>query len=167
MKPRIIAACAAVAIAAFAAGAALRPSQAPEARFNTLAGEHFSTSDLRGKVVLVNFWATWCEPCVAEMPALQALRDALAPNGFEVLGVNFQEGPTRIDAFVRKTGISFPVVRDTDGAVVRAWNARVFPSSFVVDREGRVRYVMVGEGDWTSPTLVSTIRSLLGPQPAR
>ena len=75
----------------------------------------------------MNFWATWCEPCVAEMPALQALRDALAPNGFEVLGVNFQEGPTRIDAFVRKAGISFPVVRDTDGAVVRAGNARVFP----------------------------------------
>jgi peroxiredoxin len=98
------------------------------------------------------------------MPALQALRDALAPNGFEVLGVNFQEGPTRIDAFVRKAGISFPVVRDTDG-VVRSWNARVFPSSFVVEPRGHVRYVMVGEGDWTSPTLVSTIRSLLGPQP--
>jgi peroxiredoxin len=141
--------------------------QAPALELLRVDGTPLSLHSLRGKVVLVNFWATWCEPCIAEMPALQALRDALAPTGFEVLGVNFQEGPTRIDAFVRKNGISFPVVRDTDGAVVRAWNARVFPSSFVVDREGRIRYVMVGEGDWTSPTLVSTIRSLLGPQSAR
>jgi peroxiredoxin len=127
-------------------------------------GEPLSLASLRGKVVLVNFWATWCEPCIAEMPSLQALRDQLAWRGFEVLGVNYQEGPARIDSFVRKAGIVFPIVRDTDGAAARAWNARVFPTSFLVDRSGRVRYALVGEADWTSQELLSTIDALLVPQ---
>ena len=127
-------------------------------------GEPLSLASLRGKVVLVNFWATWCEPCVAEMPSLQTLRDELAWRGFEVLGVNYQEGPARIETFVRRTGIAFPIVRDTDGAAARAWNARVFPSSFLVDRSGRVRYALVGEADWTSPILLSTIDALLEPR---
>ena len=126
-----------------------------------------SLRELRGKVVLVNFWATWCEPCIAEMPSLQSLRDRLGVESFEVLGVNYQEGPARINAFVQKAGVTFPIVRDTDGAVARAWGARVFPSTYVLDRAGQIRYVLVGEADWTSPTLVSTIRSLLGPLPPR
>lgn len=130
-------------------------------------GSPFALHQLRGKVVLVNFWATWCEPCVAEMPSLQRLRERLGTERFEVLGVNFREGPARIDAFVKKAGIAFPVVRDTDGAVARAWGARVFPSSYVVDPEGRIRYVLTGEADWTRAELVSTIAALLGPLPTR
>ena len=96
-----------------------------------------SLAKLRGKVVLVNFWATWCEPCVAEMPALQRLRDRLVP-GLEVLGVNFREGPARIKPFIEKSGISFPIVRDTDGAVTKAWGVRMYPTSYLVDRAGGV-----------------------------
>jgi thiol-disulfide isomerase/thioredoxin len=99
-------------------------------------GAPFSLSQLRGKVVLVNFWATWCEPCLAEMPSLQSLRNLLGSERFEVLGVNYQEGPARIEAFTRTSGVTFPLVRDTDGSVARAWGARVFPSSFIVDRDG-------------------------------
>jgi thiol-disulfide isomerase/thioredoxin len=153
------------------AGNALVPWSGPE---NSLPidllrtdGSPFALRDLRGKVVLVNFWASWCEPCIAEMPSLQRLRERLGAERFEVLAVNFREGPARIDAFVKKAGIAFPVVRDTDGAVARAWGARVFPSSYLVDREGRIRYVLTGEVDWTSPELVSTITALLGPPPAR
>jgi thiol-disulfide isomerase/thioredoxin len=124
-------------------------------------GAPLTLTDLRGKVVLVNFWATWCAPCVAEMPSLQRLRDMLGADGFEVLGVNLREGPARIDAFTQQTGVRFPIVRDTDGAVARAWGARIFPSSYVIDRTGRVRYVLAGEADWTSPALVATIRALL------
>ena len=126
-------------------------------------GSPLSLGDLRGKVVLVNFWATWCEPCIAEMPSLQALRQRLGPKDFEVLAVNYQEGPARIQSFVAKTGVTLPIVRDTDGAVARAWNVRVFPSSFLVDRSGRIRYVLVGDADWTGPDLLSTIGALLGP----
>lgn len=139
------------------------PAAAPPIDLLLADGRPFEWSALRGKVVLVNFWATWCEPCVAEMPSLQRLRESLGPERFEVVGVNFKEGPARIEAFARKTGVRFPIVRDTDGAVTRAWNAPVFPSSFVVDRDGGIRYVLLGEAEWTSASLVSTIRALLGP----
>ena len=83
----------------------------------------------------MNFWATWCEPCVTEMPSLQRVRDQFAPR-FEVLGVNYQEGPARIKAFIDRSGITFPIVRDTDGAVAKAWGARIFPASYLVDEAG-------------------------------
>ena len=136
------------------------PPAAPPIELFTADGSAFSFASLRGKVVLVNFWATWCEPCVTEMPSLQALRDRLAPH-LEVLGVIYQEGPGRIKAFVQKQGLSFPIVRDTDGAVAKAWGARIFPASYVVDRAGNVRHVLVGGADWTSAPLLSTIHALL------
>src|SRR5215203_1604177 len=119
-------------------------------------GSPLSLSQLRGKVVLVNFWATWCEPCIAEMPAIQQLRDRLATEGFEVLAVNYQEGPPRISAFKEKMKLTLPIVRDTDGSVARRWGARVFPASYLVDRNGTIRYSIGGAADWTSPTIVST-----------
>jgi thiol-disulfide isomerase/thioredoxin len=136
------------------------PPAAPPIDLYTPGGEPFTLASLRGKVVLVNFWATWCEPCVTEMPSLQRVRDQLAPR-FEVLGVNYQEGPARIKAFIDKSGITFPVVRDTDGAVAKAWGARIFPASYLVDRAGHVKHVLIGGADWTGPQLVSTIRALL------
>jgi thiol-disulfide isomerase/thioredoxin len=135
------------------------PAAAPPIDLYTPGGDPFTLSSLLGKVVLVNFWATWCEPCVTEMPSLQQARDQLVP-GFEVLGVNYQEGPARIKAFIDKSGITFPIVRDTDGAVAKAWGARIFPASYLVDRAGRVKHVLIGGADWTSPKLVSTIRAL-------
>jgi peroxiredoxin len=141
--------------------------QAPAIDLLRTDGTPLSLAELRGKVVLVNFWATWCEPCVTEMPALQRLRESLGRQGLEVLAVNYMEGPARIDAFVQKMGLGLPVVRDTDGSVAKAWGARIFPSSFVVDRSGRIRYVLTGEAEWTSPAVVSTIRELLEPQHIR
>lgn len=137
------------------------PQTTPPLELLSPAGKPLSLAQLRGKVVLVNFWATWCEPCVAEMPALQRLRQQLAPDGFEVLGVNYQEGPARIGPFVEKLAIRFPIVRDDDGAAARAWDARVFPASFLIDRAGRRRYFCLGEVDWTSPALINTIRALI------
>lgn len=136
------------------------PPAAPAIELFTPEGTTFTLASLRGKVVLVNFWATWCEPCVTEMPSLQRLRDRYAPR-LEVLGVNYQEGPARIKAFIAKSGISFPIVRDTDGAVAKAWGARIFPASYVVDRAGDVKHVLIGGADWTSPAPVSTIEKLL------
>ena len=157
------AACAAVAPAGHASAVLTAwkgPPEAPALDLLTPDGTRLPLASLRGKVVLVNFWATWCEPCVTEMPSLQRLRDQLSPR-FEVLGVNFKEGPARIRAFVEKAGITFPIVRDTDGAAAKAWGARIFPASYVVDREGRVKHVLIGGADWTSPPLTSTITTLL------
>jgi peroxiredoxin len=138
---------------------------APAIDLMTTDGRPLSLQALRGKVVLVNFWATWCEPCIREMPSLQQLRDQFHTEGFEILAVNYQEGPARINSFVEKLQLSLPVVRDTDGSVARAWGARIFPANYLVDRAGNIRHSMTGAADWTSPSLVSTIRALLMAQP--
>ena len=140
---------------------------APPVELLTPEGAPFSLKQLRGKVVLVNFWATWCEPCITEMPSLQRLRNELAADGFEVLAVNYQEGPARINGFIQKMKLTLPVVRDTDGSVARSWGARVFPASYLVDRDGNIRHSVIGAADWTSPKMVSTIRTLLAAQPSR
>ena len=138
---------------------------APPIELLTVEGVPFSLAQLRGKVVLVNFWATWCEPCVTEMPALQQLRDRLGERGFEVLAVNYQEGPARIGEFVKKSNLSLPVVRDTDGSVAKQWGARVFPASFLVDRAGNIQFAVSGEADWTSAGTLRTIEQLLAAAP--
>ncbi|MEW5881095.1 MAG: TlpA disulfide reductase family protein [Pseudomonadota bacterium] len=134
---------------------------APPIALNTLDGVPLALSDLRGKVVVVNFWATWCEPCVEEMPSMQRLREKLRGEPFEILGVNYQEGAPRIRAFLQKVPVDFPIVRDTDGGVARAWNARVFPSSYVIDADGRIRYALVGSIDWSAPAVEKTLRELM------
>jgi len=140
---------------------------APPIALLGIDGAPVSLQQFLGKVVLVNFWATWCEPCITEMPSMQQLRDRLAAEGFEVLAVNYQEGPARISTFMQKMNLSFPVVRDTDGSVARQWGARVFPASYLIDRSGHIRYAISGDADWTSASLVSTIRTLLAAQPSR
>jgi len=137
------------------------PAAAPEIELRTIDGLPFNLAELGGKVVLVNFWATWCEPCVEEMPSLQRLRDKLGPARFEVLAVNYQEGEPRIRTFLQKVPLSFPIVRDTDGGVARAWKVRIFPTTFVVDAEQKVRFSLVGSIDWSTPETERRIRAVL------
>ncbi len=136
------------------------PPAAPPIDLYTADGSRLTLETLRGKAVLVNFWATWCEPCVREMPSLQRLRDQLQPK-LEVLGVNFKERPGKIKAFVDKASIRFPIVLDTDGAVAKAWGARIFPTTYVVDPTGIIRRDLVGGADWTSLTVANAVKSFL------
>ncbi len=110
--------------------------------------------------MIVNFWATWCEPCVAEMPSLQRLRDRMAPAGLEVIAVNLQENAARIQPYVERLGITFPVVRDHDGSVRAAWGVGVFPTSFVVGPDRRIAWWVKGEIDWDDARVESRLRSL-------
>ena len=139
---------------------------APPIELRSLDGQPLALAQFRGRVVVVNFWATWCEPCIEEMPSLQRLGEDLAGEAFEILAVNYQEGEPRIRAFLNKVPLTFPILRDTDGGVARAWKVRIFPSSFVVDPDGRIRYVLVGSLDWTAPEIRKTLRSLLRSAPA-
>jgi thiol-disulfide isomerase/thioredoxin len=134
---------------------------APPIEVKTLDGKPFQLQELRGKVVLVNFWATWCKPCVEEMPSIQKLRTQLRNAPFEVVAVNHQEGETRIRGFLEKVPLDATIVRDHDGGVAKDWKARVFPSSYLVDPEGKIRYVVAGAADWSAPALVKTVQSLL------
>ena len=126
------------------------------------AGKAHDLAAYRGKVVLVNFWATWCAPCREEMPSMQALRQRLAGKPFEVLAVNLMESEEKIAAFRESELIDLPVLMDRDGAAAKRWKVRMLPISFIVDRRGAIRYQLVGEANWTGPTVISAIDRLLG-----
>ena len=98
---------------------------------------------------------------------MQRLRERLARRPFEILGVNHQEGRPRIRAFLDKVPVDFPIVRDTDGGVARAWKVRIFPCSFVVDVQGNIRLQLVGSTDWSSPVVVAQLEPLLRAAPRR
>jgi len=136
---------------------------APKLEFSDIPGARRQFSRFKGKVVVVNFWATWCAPCVEEMPSLMRLREKFAPQGLEVIAVNFQENAARIKPFLMRNGLDFPVVRDHDGSARTAWGVNVFPSSFVIGPDQKVAFVVVGEADWSGPTIEPRIRSILFP----
>lgn len=154
MQPRFLqclttAACLLAAVAAHAAeSAALRPWPAkqptPPLRLSGLDGKEWSLAQLRGKVVVVNFWASWCAPCVDELPVLNALarRD---PDKVAVVGVNYREPLDSIARFSSDHPFAYPVLRDRSGEMFKAWTAGVMPTTILVDRQGRARWRSAGE----------------------
>lgn len=114
----------------------------------------------RGQVVLVNFWATWCEPCRDEMPAIQRLKQKLAGKPFTVLAVNVDEPESRIRNFLAKMPLDFPVLVDGGKVATRAWKVRVLPASFIVGRDGRIRYSLSGDLAWDHDSVVSLLTEL-------
>jgi len=112
---------------------------APNFRLKTLDGQDVSLEDYRGSVVLVNFWATWCGPCVEEIPALEAAYRARQGDGFVVLGVNFQETPEDILPYVQGLDVSYPILLDTNGQVMKTFRAPGLPVSLLLDREGVIQ----------------------------
>lgn len=134
--------------------------KAPELRATALDGKVWALKDLRGRAVLVNFWASWCEPCKEEMPSLQALADR-HPDRLVVLTINLKESPEAIARFVRSSGLRLPVVRDADGSLARAWGVRIYPSTVLVDAQGRVRSVVRGGLDWAGEEGAGLVGPLL------
>lgn len=121
---------------------------APDLALSDLDGVEHSLADYRGQVVLVNLWATWCPPCKAEMPTLEAYYQAHQPDGFVTFAVNDGDPADAVTAFVDQYNLSFPVLLDpTYQATDHAFKTRNLPSSFVIDREGNVRLRWVGEID--------------------
>jgi cytochrome c biogenesis protein CcmG, thiol:disulfide interchange protein DsbE len=132
----------------------------PALVLKTPAGETVDLAKLGGKVVLVNFWATWCAPCVEEMPALARLRDRLADRGLEVIAVNEGEMPERVTGFANRTGLDLSIVLDRDKQAAKAWKVRALPTTYIVDRRGRIRLFAEGELD-TGAALEAAITPLL------
>jgi peroxiredoxin len=156
MKAKIIvglgaALLASIAIAGIAAVASLTLARpAPEVKFSALSGEAFSTSDLRGKVVLVNFWATYCGPCMQEMPKMVDTHRKFAPRGYETVAVTVRhDDPGRVGQYVAKHALPFKVALDHSGEVAREFgNVRITPTIFLIDKNGKVLRRYVGEPDW-------------------
>jgi thiol-disulfide isomerase/thioredoxin len=133
----------------------------PPLELRDLAGTTHSLHAYLGRVVLVNFWATWCDPCRDEMASIQRLRERLSGQPFIVLAVNYGESASRIETFVRQMSIGFPVLLDRSQEASRAWRVRVLPASFLVGPDGRIRYHVIGEIDWAADPVVAAIRRLI------
>ncbi|MEY2633444.1 MAG: hypothetical protein RIR00_2098 [Pseudomonadota bacterium] len=137
------------------------PKAAAPLQLPDLQGRRLDLQALRGKVVLVNFWASYCVPCRQEMPSLSRLRTRLAGRGLEVLAVDVAEDKASVTAFLNRLPVSFPVVLDEEGQVMAAWQAMVLPTTFLVDRQGRVRGRLQGEADWDAPEILERLSALL------
>jgi cytochrome c biogenesis protein CcmG, thiol:disulfide interchange protein DsbE len=133
----------------------------PPLALEDLSGRSHDLADYKGKVVLVNFWATWCEPCRAEMPSIDRLRSSLKGKPFQVLAVNLAEPLSRIQKYADSLPLGFPLLRDRDGAAGKAWRAKLLPASFLIGRDGKIRYVAYGELDWSSDTVRAKVAELL------
>ena len=142
-----------VAVVAIAAGAALgfwQHAERPRASFVALSGGNFTTDDLRGRVVLVNFWATSCVTCVAEMPKMTDTWRKYAPHGYEMVAVAMRyDHPNAVAEFARREALPFRVALDSDGAVAAAFgHVSVTPTTYLLDRSGRIVARYVGEPNW-------------------
>lgn len=123
----------------------IRPGQpAPDFSLPALSGETVRLSDLKGQVVLVNLWATWCPPCKAEMPAIDAFYRAHQEAGFTALMANVQEDEATVRAFIEANGFTFPILLDSQGELMRRYGVRGLPTTFIVDRSGQIRHLQTG-----------------------
>jgi thiol-disulfide isomerase/thioredoxin len=134
---------------------------APALRLPSLRGPAVDLAELRGKVVLINFWATWCPPCVEEIPSLQRLYRRLRPQGLEILAVDVGESVETMEAFLKDKPIGFPVLMDEAGDALRRWGVYAFPTTLVLDRTQRIRYAVFGAFDWSSPEVIEALQPLL------
>ena len=139
---------------------------APEFTLDLLGGGQVTLSNLRGKVVMVNLWASWCPPCRAEMPAIENVYRAYKNKGFEVLAVNttYQDGEAEAAAFAQNYGLTFPIPLDRTGAVSNRYLLRALPSTFFVSRDGVIRSVVVG-GPMSEAVIQSKVEELLKETP--
>ena len=154
-----------LAFVATASGAAelkaLPPRPAPALNLPALSGGKLDLARFRGQVVLVNFWAVWCPPCRKEMPSMARLAAQLAGKPFTLLGVNVGESPEEIHAFLQQVPVNFPIVLDSEGANLKPWQVFAFPTSYVVDKQGRIRLGLFGSIEWDSPEAVARLEALL------
>jgi peroxiredoxin len=144
-----------------AASAALTPGPAPDFTLHSVGGSNLRLKEQRGQVVLLNFWATWCGPCREEMPHLNRLYEKYRSSGFLLLGVNVDEDARNAAGTSSKMGLQFPVLLDTDKKVSRLYELSTMPSTVLIDRDGRVRYVHLGYKVGYEETYEKQIRELL------
>lgn len=145
-----------------AASSEARHDPAPAFSLPTVTGDRLALADYRGQYVLVNFWATWCPPCRAELPDLVAYYEDHAAEGFMLIGVNEQEAPALVTNYLTQSRLDFPVVLDSDGGVMQQYGVTGMPSSFLVDPEGQI--VRMWTGMITRATLESAVTPLLRQQ---
>jgi thiol-disulfide isomerase/thioredoxin len=125
------------------------------------AGKTWQLAELAGRAVLLNFWASWCEPCRAEMPSLQRLAAQHGAGKLVVLAINFKEPATRAIQFATQHGVTLPVLLDSQGQLASSWGVRIFPTTLMLDRRGQPTHRVTGEIDWTGAAASGLVDALL------
>jgi len=144
-------------------GVAYKSPPAPALELNGIDGEHFDLAALDGRVVVINFWATWCPPCVAEMPSIQRMWKRLHGLGLDVLAVNVGEDTSRIENFLENfhPRLEFPILLDPEGVAFNTWNISGLPKTYVVGKKGRIIYEATGGREMDSEHIQGLLRELL------
>ena len=158
MKTVSAVACAVVASAALG-GSVQGP--APGFTLTTQDGKQVSLADLKGQVVMINFWATWCGPCRKEMPLLDALYKRYSKLGFTLVGVNVEEDPSGAGAYLEETPVSFPILFDSNNEVSELYDVNAMPSTVMVDRQGNMRFLHKGYKPGDENEYQNWIRTLI------
>jgi peroxiredoxin len=151
----------ALALFAVAAPAVAPQASAPDFTLRSMGGPNLRLQEQRGQVVMVNFWATWCGPCRQEMPHLNRLYEKYRASGFVLLGINVDDDAGNAAAVAAKLGLKFPVLLDTDKKVSRQYDLATMPSTVLIDRDGKVRYVHRGYLAGFEDSYEKQIRELL------
>ena len=137
------------------------PQKAEDFTLRTLEGERVSLKDYRGKVILLNFWATWCGPCRMEMPSMEKLWQDFKEEDFVILAIDIQEEGKLVSSFMKERNLSFPVSLDAKGNVARSYGVRGIPTTFFLNPKGETIGKAVGARDWASEESFRLIRQLL------
>ena len=132
----------------------------PTFSLDGLDGATWDAAALEGRPTVVNFWATWCAPCVEELPAMNAAWAELEDDGVGMLAINAGEAPETIEAFLERVPVDFPVLLGDAAATLPDWGVRVLPTTLVVDADGRVVHEALGPRDWDDPALLDRVRAL-------
>jgi peroxiredoxin len=136
--------------------------RAPAFTLPQLPSGRLSLSQFKGQVVLLNFWATWCPPCVMEAPSLEQFATEMKSQGVTVIGVSVDENPQALSKFVQYYHLSYPVARDPSYRLAHRYGTYKLPETYIIGRDGRVAEKIIGETNWTDPRMITFIKSLTG-----
>ena len=135
----------------------------PDFTLDDMGGTTHTLSNYHGKVVMVNFWATYCGPCIKEMPSMAHLKERLAGKPFEILAIDMAEEKGDVEAFMlrHKIKVNFPILLDMEGNVIEQWMVSAVPTTFIIGPKGKIHYALYGAIEWDSDEVVNTINGLL------
>ncbi|GBR76442.1 disulfide reductase TlpA-like family [Candidatus Termititenax persephonae] len=138
-----------------------QPSPAVDFTVSLADGGVLNLQDLSGQVVVLNFWASWCAPCRQEMPSMERLYQRLRPQGLAMLAINYQERPEDVRAFMTKNKLAFPAGLDSAGRLAALYGITAFPTTYIIDRQGRIVARVLGSMEWDTPEIIAALDALL------
>jgi len=130
-------------------------------KLKTAQGKTFNKDNFKNKITVINFWATWCPPCIEEIPSLNRLSKKMKGRPFELISINYAEEKKVILDFMKKVSVEFPVLLDQNGEFAKQWNVISYPSTFIINKQGKIVYGVNSAIEWDSPELINKIKSML------